>query len=135
MKGLFFIKHWFELRGDVQLEALTGFCVGHADQSSDPKCELELRHCVVAETCFVSEKCSNHHSFYFPKLHQVFNNVSIILGECDVDQPPTTELYTSVILNLNQSFLTLVGGRRELGVECVHFPCFLEPVVSTIHQV
>lgn len=52
-----------------------------------------------------------------------------------MDQPPTTELYTSVILNLNQSFLTLVGGRRELGVECVSFPYFLEPVVSTIHQV
>lgn len=115
MKGLFFKKHWFELHGDKQLEALTGFCAGHADQSSDPKCELELRHCVVAETYFVSEKCSNHHCFYFPKLCQAFNPVSIILGECDVNQPPTTKLYTSVILNLNQSFLTLVGERRSLG--------------------
>lgn len=109
--------------------------VGHADQSSDPKCELELRHCVVAETCFVSEKMFKSPFLLLPKIAQAFNHVSIILGECAVDQPPTTELYTSVILNLNQSFLTLVGGRRELGVECVSFPYFLEPVVSTIHQV
>lgn len=64
----------------MQLEALAGLCVGHADQSSDPNCELELRHCVVAETCFVSEACSDHHCFYFPKLQQVFNPESIVLS-------------------------------------------------------
>lgn len=47
MKGLFFIKHWFELHVICSWKLLQVSAWAMADQSSDPKCEL------VAETCFV----------------------------------------------------------------------------------
>lgn len=48
----------FELGGEAQREALAGLCVGYLVPSSDPKCEPELRHCIVAETSFVpGKKC------------------------------------------------------------------------------
>lgn len=46
----------FELGGEAWLEALAGLCVGYVVPSSDPKCEPELRHCLVAETPFVPGK-------------------------------------------------------------------------------
>lgn len=67
MKGLFFIKHWFELLVICSWKLLQ-VSVGRADQSSDPKCELELRHCVVAETCFVSEKMFKSPFLLLPKI-------------------------------------------------------------------
>lgn len=48
----------FEQGGQAQLEALAGLRMGYIVQSSDPKCELELRRWVVAEISFVpGKKC------------------------------------------------------------------------------
>lgn len=124
-RGLRSIKHWFELCGDMQLQALAGLCMGRADQTSDPNCELELRHCVVAETCFVSEKCSGHSCFYFPKLHQCLTPRASFLGDWCGSAADSWALTPSTTLNLNQ-LSHMIVGEMGFGVGFVRFPYFLE---------